>query len=854
MGFFASGEDKKPVNSKLPSKELLHKLECKGCPLDRIRSNRSPHMEPTGSKRPLVYFLGPMPSEADDENGEQFTGNPGRLLQHQIPREFKKDAIRYNHVVRCKTKSGEPQFTEIECCRPSIVRDIEETKPDAIFGFGPGPLYWALHRSGINDWRGRRIPIVVGTHRCWFYPMLSPDYIHRLRNKHHGEKSKAEKADWEHVWEMDLKRAFKEVAAGLPPPAVHLPAQATDGVEWLTGRPGDLDKLERFLRRAAEADAVGVDYETTALRPYRTEAEFVTCSVAIDGYALAWPFHHPQARWTPSELKKVYQIWGWFLRQPKVRKAVHNLPFEMEWSAVKMGEDVLRAGLWEDTMVQAAILDERVGNSKPGCLSLDFLVLQHFGLSLKELSPLNKANLKGEPLEDVLRYNGMDAKYHLALFRAQNARLEDEGLQSVYEQHLPRIPTVVLTQIKGLHVDFQMVQSLSDKYQGRLEQLEKEIWALPCCDDYYKKFGKEYSPTANDDHKRMLWDVLGFDNGWDEKRDKYSTDEDVLKTIDHPIAKLVLEHRHATKRLSTYVEPLKPHSKLVYPGGLLHPIINTVFAETGRTTSEQPNEQNFPKRDSEARELRRQVSAPKGQIIAACDYGQIQVRNIAMESGDKVLIQYLWDRHDFHMDWTRKLAQAHPPRIGGEKYLEDKKALKTFRTDVKNQWTFPLFFGAKLSTACYYLDMPERAVKPLYDEFWDTFSGVRNWQQRLVDTYRRKGYVENLTGRRRRAPLSENQIINSPIQADEADIVLSAMARLSETGDTHLQAIMNIHDDLTFQLPTDNLDGYVDTIIETMISPPFDFINVPIVVEVSIGGNWCDLEEVIVASSDTWKK
>jgi hypothetical protein len=105
-------------------------------------------------------------------------------------------------------------------------------------------------------------------------------------------------------------------------------------------------------------------------------------------------------------------MWIDFLRTYKGIKYVHNLAFELEWTAVHFDPGLIRIGRWEDTSVQASILDERKGRNKPGCFSLEFLVQQHFGFNLKKLSGLDRANLAKVPVELVLRYNGGDAKYH----------------------------------------------------------------------------------------------------------------------------------------------------------------------------------------------------------------------------------------------------------------------------------------------------------------------------------------------------------------------------------------------------------------------------------------------------------
>jgi DNA polymerase-1 len=241
------------------------------------------------------------------------------------------------------------------------------------------------------------------------------------------------------------------------------------------------------------------------------------------------------------------------------------------------------------------------------------------------------------------------------------------------------------------------------------------------------------------------------------------------------------------------------------------------------------------------------------QIFLEADFGQIEARVIAMASRDRNFTKSLWDRYDVHLNWAEKIAYAYPDRVGGKNNLKDKKVMKTFRGDVKNQWVFPLFFGASLFKVSNELRIPDEHLKSLYDEFWCTFEGVKDYQNRMEKDYKKKGYVECLTGRRRRAPLSYNQIINSPIQGTASDIVVDGMNRLSELEDWEYQANLNIHDSLTFILDEDELEERTEVIVREMLGCRFPFINVPLTVEVSIGTeNWQHMQELGTFSSDEW--
>ena len=1175
--------------------------ECKVCPLANIEDNHNPNMPPSGVDDPLVYVLGDAPWKLEDRADEPFAGDRGKLLRKLLPRDFRDDRVRYNNVVRTRPEypAKVPPWAAVECCRPSIERDIEKTKPKIIFGLGNVPLNWMMPGSsfdGIEVWRGRRMPVKIGKHVCWFYPIFHPTTLYNAQfESRDGERFPSED---EKVTKLDIKRAIDDLD-NLPTPVVHDVKDVFKDIELLAGGSDIVGRLANWLKWAHKQPALGFDYETDRLRPYFKDARILTFGLCTDVSGFACALDHPEASLTRDQKEQIRDLLVRFLKTYRGRIYVHNLAFELEWSAVYFKDrELVRAADWHDTMSQAGILDERVGERKPGAFSLEFLVQLHFGFNLKKLSNLDKERLAYEPLTPLLMYNGGDCRYHYNLGVLQDKLIEAEGLEYPYHLALRRVFTVVLSQIKGVPVDREVNIALNKKYQKRIDAAEDAINALPVIQDFKKRKGVKFSPSSTKDVLYVFKDMLKrseckvFDK-WSRK-EKFSVDKVVLDTIDHPLAAAILAYREPAKRLSTYILPLDPtYAETVVRGdGMLHTTYNTVFAETGRlcvrkgtqiqvpggtksiehiqpgdwvycydselrlvlrrvvnrwytgkkklvrlhwrgsgnrhrghldvtpdhkirlisgeyveaqnlsgasfkikhsngvrqyagarvlslhravkagrnwlyatgaperkearfvfeevhrwspehvhhkdinslnddpinlqgmthkehtslharlvpsgemsrrmlrrssetvkrvmaavvagsrarmlskftkaqvlqalkegrgikgacrilgcdysvvrkridlwgipnsaydgrsmrltrlerrrnlhpykgrteylsgpkynhvitsvehlsgaypvydleidgehnfianelcvhNSSEEPNLQNFPKRDAEAKEARKQVVAAPGCLMAAIDFGQIEARVIAMITKDKLFTKALWEDYDVHMEWAERISRAYPDRVGGKKNFTDKKVMKDFRTDIKNQWTFPLFFGAKLKSAAGYLKIPEKTLEPLYKEFWREFHGVKDWQDDLVASYREHGYVECMTGRRRRGPLSLNQIINSPVQGSAAEIVMDAMSRLSEIGDPILQPEINVHDDLTFlripEAPSSTCDDYIERIITEMLCTPFKWAkHVPLTAEIAIGRNWCPydkdtnpdgLRDVATFSSAKW--
>jgi uracil-DNA glycosylase family 4 len=853
MGFWSSGT--KQNKNGIPSVDLLHRLECRACPLDRITANFNPHMKPTGSKEPLVYILGEAPGKDEDEEGVQFIGKSGQLLRGCIPSDFEDD-LRWNNIVRTRPPGNDLSENKIaiECCRPSIVRDIEKTKPKAIFGFGNYPLAWATNQNGISKWRGRKLPVQVGTHTCWYFAFSHPAHLLRMRREWHGRVTPSE---LERAFQFDMRRAFDAVRS-LPEPRVISAAEAESNVEIVECTSAGLDRLEQLMKWAEAQNSVGFDWETYPLRPYDREAALLIAGIGTEKLSFSYGIAHPEAKWTKPQRAHVMRLTKHFLLS-QVRKVVHNLKFEQEWGAYNFGYEILRSSPWEDTYQQAAVLDERFGDTKPGCLSLEFLVQQYFGFNLKRLSNVSKKDLRKEPLREVMTYNAMDAKFHHMLWLAQKEPIADAGLQKVYEFDLRKIPTIVLTQIKGVRITEEVTQGLIKKYTARVKVAEKKIAAMPEVEKYERMFKETFNPGSNKQMGVMLLKVLKSKEGLQENG-SYTVDETVLSKVDSPLAEWELKRRKAAKVLSTYILPYTdlPDVGCMWPDGKIHTNLNQPGTVSNRTSSEEPNTQNMPKRNEETKEVRKQIRAPKGHLIASFDHGQIQFRGIGMASQDKTLVKYLWDRHDIHGEWAERLSRAYPQTVGGKQNFTDKKIMKAFRHTAKNQWVFPLCFGSDLRARSQQLEIPENILKPEWNEFWRIFGGVKDWQDRLKKEYDREGIVCHLDGRLNRAPLSFNQMINYPIQGVEAHIVMDGYCRVSErmtrTGDWNFQPNLEVHDDLTFILPEKKIDYYAEHIITDMLSTDFDYINVPLTVEMSVGTDLYKMEEILAVSNDEWFK
>jgi uracil-DNA glycosylase family 4 len=849
----------------------LQRLGCAGCPLNKAPVS-TPKMVPTLKKGAKIYFLAEAPDRAEDEHtGKPLTGPSGALLRSCIPDDID---CSFDNVLNCRPpKNRDPEWSEIQCCHPRRIKYIQETKPLLIVGLGRIPLHAVLGSHDLQGMRGRLFAVQFGEHKCWFLPTYHPSFVLRVAKN----KRKPLNSMMGHCFRMDLKRAFDYVE-WLGPPQILTKKELRNAVTCFDGtRSEHLDAVLGLLEQAGKAKEKAVDIETKGLRPYKPDAAIMSAAFSFTGVNFSFALDHPKAGWSTGQKSRIKKALKAALVTDTI-KIAHNVPFEVEWFIWYLGREIIQHHNWHCTQMQCHFLDERRGKAKSteeqdrraAYQALKFLTKQHFGLDHKSIFKLDKKDMSKSDLGETLIYNGADTLVTLMLHKWQTKLLKHFGLYEAYLEALPRQTSAAMMQHLGVHVDQKEVKKAQNKLKPEIKQLEADIAGLKVVRAYVKDHG-EFNPGSQDNVVEIFKDYLKrpeveikqeryeahdfnkssaskkrYDDG---KGTRYSVDKNVLDQIDHPLAQLIVDWRNRTKLKSTYIDEFElGKGGLIYPDGLIHCNFNMTFAETGRTSSDDPNMQNFPKRQDEW--VRNQVAAPEGYVLVAFDFGQLEGCTAAMCSKDKTMIKALWEDYDFHYEWGEKLAYAYPEIIGGREYLKDKDRLKKLRSKAKNKLVFPAIFGAQNSSIAGYLDVPEEVIEDLMDEFWKTFYGLADWQNSLMKNYYNTGYVESPTGRRRHYPMTRNQAINDPIQSVACDIVCRGMNTLSELAVEeqawHLHPIMNIHDDLTLCMPDDDklLEQAIEDVYRVMLTPGYDFINVPLSVTGSIGKHWYQMQEI----------
>lgn len=576
MSFFFPEAIGQSSKKKVMPIQTAKELGCRVCPLNKEAKN--PNISPSGNENADVYFLGRAPDGTDDKKKEFFMGEAGELLRKNIPAAW-RDLVRFNNIVRSHPlRNREPTEIEIACCSNSIIADIEQTKPKVIVAVGKQALGWLLSipakENDLFKWRGRWVPIKVGKHICWMFPIYHPDNVF-LKQKR-SRAGNILQTEWDHIFSFDLKTFFEQVKSKIRIKPTYVEDNYLNEVSWTEGLKSDkqlkkvLEELENFSKDEINA----IDYETSCLRPMEKDSMLLTMAIANDKKSFAFPIEYPGA-WNEYQLIELKKALLKYFKTP-VKKICHNSKFEMEWTGHRFGTDLIITDTWEDTQAQAYILDER-----RGMLNLDTQIRIHFGFYLKDLSNLDRTKMASYPLDKILPYNGLDSKWTYQLFLLQEEIIAKEPkLQFSYERLMFTVSSLARTQLRGVLLDHNNHAELMKEAKDQLEDIEATIQKLKETHAFKDRFGITFNPGSPDHVLKCLKDILDLNDLLKKDDGKYSTDETILSKLDDvELAKHILDYRGINKKISTYLEP---YPNYILADGRIHTNFNPFETSTGR--------------------------------------------------------------------------------------------------------------------------------------------------------------------------------------------------------------------------------------------------------------------------------
>lgn len=564
MGFFFSEKQNTvPIRERLL--EEASELGCKVCPLDKEEKLHNPKMPPTGAKEPILYFLGEAPGASEDLEGRQFVGTAGIRLRREIENIPELDDLmpytRWNNVVRCRPTQGNANRTptkfEIDCCKHSVIADIEATKPCLVVGFGSVPLKTFIGGTSMEIWVNRFIPIKFGNHECWYYVSYHPSFLER--NK------KPVDTEYDIYFRICLRNIANFLLHNYRKPTIE--KDFYSGIEILSEQDA-IDVIESFK----SSRYIALDLETDQLKPYLSTSRILTLALS-DGE------RHVAFKFSKKVAQKLYDLFF-----AGAEFITHNLKFEIEWLySIYKTQDFFRKVRWHDTMSQAYILDERTSRDKhDGMLSLDMLTFLNFGFNLKQLTDVNRKDITKTDEQDLLIYNVLDAKYTYKLFFAQKERLPSHLIRN-YDELCETSITLAMTELKGLNVDLETLENFQKKYTQQLKELDEKIKTLPEVRQFEKLKKTEFNPLSTEHLAFVFQNILKAPLTKLTESNKFSMDDEVMNSLAdrYALAQIIPKYRELTKLNSTYLENVKEG----VVEGRLYPNFNLMFTRTGRLSS-----------------------------------------------------------------------------------------------------------------------------------------------------------------------------------------------------------------------------------------------------------------------------
>lgn len=443
--------------------------------------------------------------------------------------------------------------------------------------------------------------------------------------------------------------------------------------------------------------------------------------------------------------------------------------------------------------------------------------------------------------EDVTEYTGeSDAA---KAFNSIEKELKEQGLYNVFTQiEAPLIPIIEKAQTKGVMIDVKYLATLSHEYHKKLTEAEKEIYAHA---------GEEFNINSPKQLGVILFDKLNLTIKGLKKTEggARSTRESELEKLRdaHPIISSILVYREYQKLLSTYIDNLP---QMVDADNRVHTTFHQDGASTGRFSSTNPGLQNIPVREGLGEVIRDAFIAPKGSILVSFDYSQIEMRVLAMLSGDSGLAEIFRSGSDIHTSVASRVFRVEPNDVTKEMRR---------RAKVIN---FGIIYGMGVNALKQNLGSTREEAQQFYDQYFITFPAIADYFKKVTNDAVKKGYTETLFGRRRQFPnirskipfmkaMAERMAMNAPLQGTAADFIKIAMIRsheaiISAQLEKQVELILQVHDELIFEvIDSEEVIKKAEEVISaamTNVAKGTKGESIPLIVDIAKGKRWGSLK------------
>ena len=584
--------------------------------------------------------------------------------------------------------------------------------------------------------------------------------------------------------------------------------------------------LDEWLAAVRAAPLTALDTETTALDAMVAEVVGISLCVA-PGHAAYIPLAHngPDA---PAQLPRdavLERLRPW-LEDPTAPKLGQHIKYDRH---VLANHGIEVRGYAHDTMLQSYVLEV---HRPHGLQSLAERHLGRGGTSYEDLCGKGAHQIPFAQV-DVPRaaaYAAEDAEQTLCVHHALWPRLAaDARLGAVYALEIDSSEALFRVERNGVQIDAERLAAQSHELGQRILALEQEAYALA---------GQPFNLSSPKQLAEVLFDRLGLPVVKKTATGARSTDEEVLEKLadDYPLPARLLAHRSLSKLKGTYTDKL---AALANPRtGRVHTHYAQAVAVTGRLSSNEPNLQNIPVRTPEGRRVREAFVAPPGHLLASADYSQIELRIMAHLSADEALLHAFAQGLDVHRATAAEVFGVALDAVSAEQ----RRYAKVIN--------FGLIYGMSGFGLAKALGIDNTAAKNYIQRYFERFAGVKRYMDDTREQAKAQGYVETVMGRRlylpeinspngpRRAG-AERAAINAPMQGTAADLIklsMVAVQRALDEGHLRTRIIMQVHDELVFEVPENEVEWVRAEVPRLMAGVAA--LRVPLLAEVGVGPNW----------------
>ncbi len=591
-----------------------------------------------------------------------------------------------------------------------------------------------------------------------------------------------------------------------------------------------LNEIDKWIEEAEEVGEVAVDTETTSLDPHQADLVGISLCSKI-GKACYIPVGHKSPKCLKKEavIKKLKKI----LEDPSIKKIGQNIKFDF----IVFYKCGITLSSMEDTMLMSYVLD--AGKNRHNMDTLSEIHLGHKTISFKEMVGTGKKeiNFSEVELDKAKDYAAEDADVTFRLYKKFVKNLKSEKMINIYEIfEKPLIKILAFMEIEGVEIDSKFLKSLSSKFEKKIQKLEKEV---------FKISKKEFNIASPKQLGEIIYNDLKIAGLKKTKKGSFATSASVLEDLafkGHEFPKLILDWRQVSKLKNTYSdalpEHLNPNTKRVHTSFLL------AATTTGRLASSDPNLQNIPIKSEDGKDIRKAFTAKKGHLLISADYNQIEMRILADLADVKELKKAFKNKEDIHSLTASQIFN-----------IDIKKVNQDHRRKAK-AINFGIIYGISQYGLAKQINVSNYEAEEFLNSYFAKFPEIKVYMDNTIKFCRKSGYVNNIFGRRSHfngindknfnvRNFQERAAINAPIQGSASEVMRLAMIRLdkklSEEKNSNSKMLLQIHDELIFEIPKKDEKVMIKLIEKEMTSvaqSDYHSFSTPLTVDINVGDNW----------------